>query len=171
LLWGDILGYVWGSSKERVKIAIDNDRERQTYYGALNLYSQEFIIKDYQTANGTNTVKFIKELIAKHHEQKLLLIWDGASYHRGQEMQDFLKEINHNNSANDWKITCCLFAPYAPEENPVEAIWLQVKTFLRRFYHLAKKFKVVKRLFQFFFDLHLFNFPNLKKYDAFSQLK
>ena len=75
-------------------------------------------------------------------------------------MPNFLKEINHNNSANDWKITCCLFAPYAPEENPVEAIWLQVKTFLRRFDRLAKKFKVVKRVLQFFIALRLLSTTN-----------
>jgi transposase len=165
------VGYVWGSTQERVKVAIANQRERQTYYGALNLHTQEFIVREEQTANGINTVMFIKELIAKHESQKILLIWDGASYHRGQEMQRFLQEINDNNFPDDWKVTCCLFAPYAPKENPVEAIWLQVKTFLRRFSHLGKKFQVVKRLFWFFFKLQLFNFPNLKKYDAFSQLK
>jgi hypothetical protein len=34
---------------------------------------------------------------------------------------------------------------------------------------LAKNFRVVKRLFEFFAKFQLFNFPNLKKSDAFSQ--
>ena len=57
----------------------------------------------------------------------------------------------------------------APQENPVEAIWLQLKTLLRRFYRFGKSFNIVKRLFQFFVDLKLFNIPDLKKYDAFSR--
>jgi transposase len=58
----------------------------------------------------------------------------------------------------------------APAENPVEGIWLQVKNFIRRFYHICTNFSIVKRLFEFFFDFKLFNNPNLKKYDAFAQL-
>jgi transposase len=50
-----------------------------------------------------------------------------------------------------------LFAPYAPEENPVEAIWLQLKTLLRRFYRFGKNFNIVKRLFQMFVNLKLFS--------------
>ncbi|MCA1995174.1 MAG: transposase [Coleofasciculus sp. S288] len=84
-------------------------------------------------------------------------------------MQQFLAEQNQELSANEWKITCELFAPYAPEKNPVEAIWLQLKTLLRRFYRFGKYFRIVKRLFQMFANLKLFNFPNLEKYDAFSQ--
>ena len=41
LLWGDICGYVWGKKQERIEIPITNEKERQTYYGAVNLYTQE----------------------------------------------------------------------------------------------------------------------------------
>ena len=37
LMGGDIVGEVWGKSKERVEIPINNYQDRQTYYGALNL--------------------------------------------------------------------------------------------------------------------------------------
>jgi putative transposase len=30
LLWGDILGYVWGPRGERIEVPILNDRDRQT---------------------------------------------------------------------------------------------------------------------------------------------
>ena len=70
----------------------------------------------------------------------------------------------------DWLITCCLFAPYGPKENPVEAIWLQVKNFIRRFYYRCRNFSIAKKLFQLFFKFNLFNPPNLEKYDAFVQM-
>jgi transposase len=105
-----------------------------------------------------------------HPEQKLLLIWDGASYHRGEEVKKLLAIENEGKEKEDWSITCHLFAPYAPEENPVEEIWLQVKNFIRRFYYICKKFSIVKRLFQLFFNFKLFNPPNFKNYDAFVQL-
>ncbi len=47
-------------------------------------------------------------------------------------MQNSRAEINQNLEAKEWKITCEMFAPYAPEENPIEAIWLSLKNLLRR---------------------------------------
>jgi transposase len=69
----------------------------------------------------------------------------------------------------EWKVRCQRFAPYVSEENPVEAIWLQLKTLLRRFYRFGKNFKIVKYLFEIFVNLKLFDFPDLKKYDTFSR--
>ena len=99
-----------------------------------------------------------------------MLIWDGASYHRGEKMKNILAKYNDGKPKNEWLITCELFAPYSPEENPVEGIWLQVKNFIRRFYYKCKNFTIVKRLFELFFDLQLFNPPRLEKYDVFAQL-
>jgi transposase len=169
LLWNDICGYLWNLIKEPRKIPLANPKERQTYYGALNLRGSEFILSAYQAGNGQWTVEFIKKLLEKNKSAKILVIWDGAIYHRSQEMQELLAQQNQGLSPQEWRITCELFAPYAPEENPVEAIWLQLKTLLRRFYRFGKNFNIVKRLFQMFADLKLFNFPNLKNYDAFSQ--
>jgi transposase len=84
-------------------------------------------------------------------------------------MRDFLTEQNEGVPPENWKITCIRFAPYAPQENPVEAIWLQLKTLLRRFYRFGKSFNIVKRLFQLFVNLKLFNLPNFKNYNAFSR--
>ena len=67
--------------QERTVVKLDNQRDRQTYYGALNLVSQEFIVKPYKAGNGENTVKFVEELKRMNPQQKILLIWDGASYH------------------------------------------------------------------------------------------
>jgi transposase len=102
-------------------------------------------------------------------ELKRALAIKGAIYHRGQEMQEFLAQQNEGLSPDEWRITCELFPVYAPEENPVEAIWLQLKSLLRRFYRFGKNFNIVKRLFQMFADLKLFSFPNPEKYNAFSQ--
>jgi transposase len=166
----DICNYLWGERKNREFIPVANERDRQTYYGAFNLWTKEFIVSPYSAGNGENTVKFLQEIKSCHPEQKLLLIWDGAAYHRGEEVKKLLTTENEGKAKEDWSIICHLFAPYAPEENPVEEIWLQVKNFIRRFYYICKSFSIVKRLFQFFFNFKLFNPPNLKNYDAFVQL-
>ena len=169
LIWNDLVGYIWNLIKNPQKIPILNPKERQTYYGALELFTQEFILVPEPTANGELTVEFVKKLIGKHPQARILLIWDGASYHRGQAIRDFLIEKNEGLLPENWKIICVRFAPYAPQENPVEAIWLQLKTLLRRFYRFGKSFKSIKHLFQLFVDLKLFNLPNFNNYDAFSR--
>jgi transposase len=84
-------------------------------------------------------------------------------------MKKFLGEQNEELEEEKWKVRCQRFALYAPEENPVEAIWLQLTTLLRRCYRFGKHFKIVKYLFKIFVNLKLFNLTNLKKYDAFSR--
>jgi len=54
-------------------------------------------------------------------------------------MQQLLIRENAVKSRENWSITCHWFAPYAPDENPVEAIWLQVKNFIRRFHYICSK--------------------------------
>ncbi len=39
----DICNYLWGDRKNREIVKVDNDRDRQTYYGALNWWTKEFI--------------------------------------------------------------------------------------------------------------------------------
>ncbi len=51
LLWGDICGYVWGKTSERIEVPMTNEREKQTYYGALNYQTKEFFVKAYDKAD------------------------------------------------------------------------------------------------------------------------
>ncbi|MEG4198928.1 hypothetical protein [Microcoleus sp. Pol12A5] len=62
---GDIVGEGWGKSKERVEIPINNYKDRQTYYGALNLLEPDLIVAKYSRGNGENTVKVVENLQKK----------------------------------------------------------------------------------------------------------
>lgn len=169
LMGGDIVDRAWGSSKNRVEIPIKNYRDRQTYYGGLNLLKPELVLEKYPTGNGDCTVKFVKKLLSMNPGKKILIFWDGAKYHLGSKMKEFLAKQNDGLNEKEWKITCELFAPYAPEENPVEAIWFQLKSLLRRCYRFGKTFKIINQLFQLFAKYNLFKFPDLTRFDAFSQ--
>ena len=72
--------------------------------------------------NGENTVAFIKHLQDLNPNKKLILIWDGAGYHRSEAVQAYLNKANENLEEQEWKVTCLLFAPHAPEKNPVEDV-------------------------------------------------
>lgn len=79
LLWGDVTGYVWGKTNQRLEVPVVNERQRQTYFGALNYLTKEFLVKAYAKGNSEFTVKFLQELQAHHPKQRLAIFWDGAS--------------------------------------------------------------------------------------------
>ena len=65
----------------------------------------------------------IKYLQHKYKGRRIILIWDGASYHKYGEFRDFLSTVNSDKEPEKWSITCILFTPNAPQQNPVEDIW------------------------------------------------
>jgi len=164
LLGDDVCGYVWGKTDRRIKIPIKNIKDRQTYFGALNYQTREFTVREYAAGNSSSTLEFIKYLQTQHPEQRIALIWDGASYHKSDEIKVFLASVNDNYEPEQWQIFCILFAPNAPEQNPVEDIWLQAKNFVRKVWHLCKSFSVVKWLFKFFTNHQKFDFPKIHQY-------
>jgi transposase len=167
LLWGDVCGLVWGKRNEPIEVEVSNKRLRQTYYGAVNLKTHQFHLKEYDAGNATNTVDYVKFLQTLYPKSKIWLIWDGASYHRFSEMRDYLVEVNVGLDEKDWRVNCILFAPNAPEQNPVEDIWLKGKNWLRKHFAQNRTFAQVKQCFSAylkdkFFDLDKFSWymPN-----------
>ena len=94
LLWGDICGYVWGKTSERVSIPVVNARYKQTYFGALDYKTKEFITYASEKGDSKNTINFLEYLRSQRPLSKVLIIWDGASYHRSQQIQDYLDSLN-----------------------------------------------------------------------------
>ncbi len=50
-----------------------------------------------------------------YSRERLLIFWDGAGWHRGSKVQEFIKE--------DKNIEIIYFPKYAPELNPQEYVW------------------------------------------------
>jgi putative transposase len=164
LLWGDTLGYVWGRRNTTIAVPIKNVKARQTYYGAINFATHEFQVCPYPKGNSVHTVEFVTYLRSLSPHAKLLLIWDGAPYHQYAEMKAYLRELNDGLDKHDWLVTCELFASNAPEQNPVEDMWLKGKNFLRRTFYKQKTFAQVKHAFLHFLQTTTFDFPKLTWY-------
>lgn len=143
---------------------LTKDKDRHNG-GALNYYTQEFLIKPFKKGDSKSAIAFVEYLLTQYPKSRISLIWDGASYHRSVEFQDYLKSLNQGLNENEWKVTCIRFAPNDPTQNPVEDIWLSAKKFVREFYHLCKSFTIVKRLFELAVHHEIFNFPKIFMYD------
>ncbi len=165
LLWGDISGYGWSRRNQRVDVEVKSTRERQTYYGALDYLTKHFVVHEYSAGNEDNTIAFLKYLQSLSDDStRLVIIWDGASYHRSEQMQQYLEQVNAGKIESDWQLYCLRFAPNAPQQNPVEDIWLQAKTYVRQHYYQCPSFKSLKQLFMQFLDGRVFDFPKLHSY-------
>ena len=147
LLWGDACGMVWGQRNASLEVTMTNERERQTYYGAVNLVTHEFHLKEFPAGKGACTVAYLRWIRDLYPGQQIILLWDGASYHRDVQVKALLAEVNDGLPEKDWQLLCLLFAPNAPDQNPVEDIWLQGKTHLRKNFAQNKTFAAVKKCF------------------------
>ena len=139
------VGQAWRGAA--IEVVMTNERERQSYYGAVNLMSREFHLQAFSGGTGENTVAYLRSLKELYRGKRLLLIWDGATYHRDLHCQEFLAEVNQGLEEKDWLVTCLRFAPNAPEQNPVEDIWLAGKNYVRKKFAGNKTFAAVKKSF------------------------
>lgn len=139
------------------------------YYGAVNL-STGRLIQAYEAGNSQGPIAFFNYLLSQCPDRRIALIWDGASYHRSQEVKDYLKLLYAGLDESHWQITCTRFAPNHPKQNPMEDVWLQAKRLLPEGYHLGKSFSAVKYLFEFVTHRQRFDFPKLFSYGCLSQL-
>jgi transposase len=82
--------------------------------GQLLLQSQ---LRPYR---GPDVVRFLHHLL-RHIPGKLLILWDGAPIHRSQPVQEFLAQ------GGAARIQLEPLPGYAPDLNPDEGIWTQLK--------------------------------------------
>lgn len=165
LLWGDVCGYGWSKRNQRVEVEVQSTKERQTYYGALDYLTKRFVVHEYSAGNQENTIEFLQYLQSLGEAStRWVILWDGASYHRSKQVQEYLAEVNRGRSEAEWKLTLVRLAPNAPEQNPVEDVWLQGKQFIRKYARLCESFKSVKLLFRLVTHCQVFDFPKAFMY-------
>lgn len=134
LKWGDTLGYVlWGLCYERIEVPIINNQKRQTYYGIVNLLTGQAFVMPAETGNSDFCVCFLKALRRHFQGQRLFIVWDRASYHRGHLVTDYLKQLNSESPELE-RLIPKSFAPHAPKQNPMEDSWLAAKRWIRNFF-------------------------------------
>jgi transposase len=107
---------VWLPVGASVKIEASNKREKRCIYGFLNVKTgQEHSFKTDYT-NSLTTCKMLSELIKIYPDQKIVIVWDNASWHRSKTVRDFLEK-------HPEKFHLFAFPPYYPDGNPQEHVW------------------------------------------------
>jgi transposase len=110
------LGYGWCARGERLWIASRSPglSAKVSFYGAY-LYNEGAVrLWPYARANGEHTVDVLRRLRAEFPDRRLILLWDGAAYHRAQAVRE---------EAFHLSIELEPLPGYSPDLMPVEALW------------------------------------------------
>jgi len=68
----------------------------------------------YPRANGDHTIAVLRRLRAEALDRTLIVLWDGAPYHRAKTVREAARALN---------ITLMPLPGYSPDLMPVEALW------------------------------------------------
>jgi len=110
------LGYGWAERGQRLWIASSSPRlsARVSFYG-LYLYNEGQVrLWPFRRANGDHTIEVLRRLRAEWPDRKLLVLWDGAPYHRAQAVREAARALD---------IRLMPLPGYSPDLMPVEALW------------------------------------------------
>ncbi len=95
-------------------------RDHLSIMGGLTLDGRMYTLVRQEPLNGLHTIEFLEHL-GHQINGAALLIWDRSPIHRRAEVEAFIKTIGAKNLAVE------LLPPYAPDLNPVEWLWKQLK--------------------------------------------
>ena len=110
------LGYGWAERGQRLWVASSSPglSAKISFYG-LYLYNEgEVRLWPYPRANGEHTLDVLRRLRAEFPDRELVLLWDGASYHRAGAVRE---------AAAALRIELMPLPSYSPDLMPVEALW------------------------------------------------
>lgn len=146
---------MWYQKGKEPVIKTTGERKKRSFYGALNLKTGKVHVHDCEWENQEETVVFLRKIRQIYPKRKILLLWDGAPWHKGNRMRQYLRKTKN--------LELMRFPPYSPELNPQEHVWKNVRNNVSH-NHETKNFEdLIYRFKQYMFKMN-FKSSFLKKY-------
>ncbi len=130
---------VWEPQGHARVVAVDPGRVKTSFYGTLNLRTGAEIVTQVDTMNAEATAQHLEQILAAYPGVPLLLLWDRAPWHRGEEIREVL-------AANP-RLEILVLPVAAPDLNPQEQVWKVTREAVSHNYRdtqlarLAERFK------------------------------
>lgn len=118
IVWETELRRAWLRTGKKTILKVDRTKQRQSYFGALNLRSHTHHLIPLVWQNTETMIKALRGLTRRYPGKKLGIIWDNAAWHRSKALRALLgtgNEFAH--------IRLIWMPPYAPDHNPEEHVW------------------------------------------------
>jgi len=106
---------VWHPTGQTPVVSSSPQRTSTHFYGALNLLTGKETTLRSPVMNSQTSALFLQKLLAAYPDRPLLLLWDRATWHRGQSVQQVLDE--------NPRLELLFFPPGSPDLNPQEQVW------------------------------------------------
>ena len=117
--WGS-LSYTWATIGKQPTVKTSGSRRGYKVFGLIDYFTGKFFSKGHEgKLNGVSYVEFLKEVLSKTRKH-IILIQDGAPYHKSAYVKEFFKENSH-------RITVFQLPSYSPDFNPIEKLWKKIK--------------------------------------------
>lgn len=118
-LWGS-LGYTWSPKGKQPLVFTNGNRKNVKVFGMIDYFSGKFIHQMIDgKLNGESYLKFLRKVLREASEN-VILIQDGAPYHRSKAVKNFIQE-------NASRLSVYQLPSYSPDFNPIECVWRKVK--------------------------------------------
>ena len=117
LLYDSTVRRIWAKRGSKPRVLVTGSHRRVCLFGALSSNGRH-LFRQYAEMNGRIFLRFL--LLLKRKHKRLILLIDRAPWHKSRHVKTFLAE---NRS---W-LRVLYFPANAPEMNPVEECWRQMK--------------------------------------------
>ena len=111
--------YVWSPTGQTPIIRADPGRAQTNFYGSLNLQTGQEIAMRSDLMNAEVSAQYLEMLLEANPGLPILLFWDRAPWHRGQAIDQVLKE--------NPRLEIIFFPTASPDLNPQEQVWKAVR--------------------------------------------
>ena len=114
------LGHGWGLRGKRLYVASSSPGlgAKVSFFGAY-LYNEGLVrISPCDRANSETTMDMLQQLRDEFPERRIIVVWDGASYHRSRRVFARAQELG---------IELIRLPAYSPDFMPVESLWRWVR--------------------------------------------
>jgi transposase len=130
---------VWAPCGQPPLVRCDPSRDNTHFYGTLNLKTGRELVMQAETMNAEATAAYLQLILDTYENVPILLLWDWAPWHYGQEIRAVLE-------ANP-RLQLIVFLTAAPDLNPQEHVWKATRSAVshnlaqRRLAGLAERFE------------------------------
>lgn len=117
--WGS-LSYTWAPIGQQPIVQTSGTRRGYKVFGVIDYFTGRFFSKGHEgKLNADSYIAFLEEVLFRTRKH-LILIQDGAPYHKGQKIRDFFKKHKE-------RLTVFQLPSYSPDYNPIEKLWKKIK--------------------------------------------
>ncbi len=122
LMWESESRRAWLRTNRKTVLRVNRSHDYRSFLGSLDLKTGKCHLYSLDRQEQKQVIRALKKLKAQYPGRKICLVWDNASWHRGDLIR---QELKKGRSLSNFHLIS--YPPYAPDTNPQEHVWKYAK--------------------------------------------